>query len=92
MCLGYLCEDLVIVQEELVFVKQAGSCRFAESEEGTNIGDDIANNILTAATGLGLPAPAACHGAFVRVRTFQVVQGMRDTEPQTKLEAFQREA
>jgi len=47
VCLGYLCEDLVIVQEE-----------------GTNIGDDIANNILTA-----------------------VVQGMRDTEPQTKLEA-----
>ncbi|CAE7405624.1 KPNB1 [Symbiodinium natans] len=47
VCLGYLCEDLVVVQEE-----------------GTNISDDIANNILTA-----------------------VVQGMRDTEPQTKLEA-----
>lgn len=47
VCLGYLCEELVLVQEE-----------------GGNISDDIANNILTA-----------------------VVQGMRDPEPNTKLEA-----
>jgi len=47
VCLGYLCEELVLVQEE-----------------GGNITDDIANNILTA-----------------------VVQGMRDPEPNTKLEA-----
>jgi len=47
VCLGYLCEELVLVQEE-----------------GANISDDIANNILTA-----------------------VVQGMRDPDPQTKLEA-----
>ncbi|CAK9008804.1 Importin subunit beta-1 (Karyopherin subunit beta-1) (ATKPNB1) [Durusdinium trenchii] len=47
VCLGYLCEELVLVQEE-----------------GGNISDDIANNILTA-----------------------VVQGMKDSEPHTKLEA-----
>ena len=57
MCLGYLCEDLVIVQEELVSVASR-QLRFAVlqfdfPQEGTNIGDDIANNILTAVTGLG---------------------------------------
>eukprot|EP00931_Biecheleriopsis_adriatica_P086256 TRINITY_DN60967_c0_g1_i1.p1 TRINITY_DN60967_c0_g1~~TRINITY_DN60967_c0_g1_i1.p1 ORF type:complete len:854 (+),score=205.76 TRINITY_DN60967_c0_g1_i1:68-2629(+) len=47
VCLGYLCEELVLQQEE-----------------GQNISDEIANNVLTA-----------------------VVQGMRDADAQTKLEA-----
>mmetsp|Transcript_85121 Transcript_85121/g.150554 ORF Transcript_85121/g.150554 Transcript_85121/m.150554 type:complete len:857 (-) Transcript_85121:127-2697(-) len=47
VCLGYLCEDLVLIQED-----------------GSQIQDEIANNILTA-----------------------VVQGMRDADNSTKLEA-----